>query len=190
MSTGRLEAFSDGVIAVIITIMVLELHAPPSASTGALERVAPSFLVYLLSFVLLAIIWVNHHHVLRSARRASARLLWTNNNLLFWISLIPFVTEWLGKNPAATTPVALYAVVLTLVSSSFAILRIEIARQRRADGGTLTLTPHGDRKILIATAAYCLSIALAFISVYLAYAIFLSVPAAYFIPDRELENST
>jgi uncharacterized membrane protein len=126
IGTNRLEAFSDGVIAVIITIMVLELKVPRDTTLVSLHGVLPQFLSYLLSFLVVAIMWVNHHHMLHSARRADARLLWSNNILLFWMSLVPFVTAFMGNHPRDPLAVALYGVVLTLCSLSFALLRSAI----------------------------------------------------------------
>src|ERR1700680_5271317 len=126
MGTNRLEAFSDGVIAVIITIMVLELKMPRDTSMASLRSLAPQFLSYLLSYLVVAIMWVNHHHMLHSARRADAFLLWSNNTLLFWMSLVPFVTAFMRHHPRDPRAVALYGIVLTLCSLSFALLRSAI----------------------------------------------------------------
>src|SRR5271167_1214855 len=123
MGTNRLEAFSDGVIAVIITIMVSELKVPGDTTLGSLRSVAPQFLSYLLSFLVVAIMWVNHHHLLHSARRADARLLWSNNNLLFWMSLVPFVTAYMGNSPRDPRAVALYGLIMFMCGSAFSILR-------------------------------------------------------------------
>src|SRR5271167_2722969 len=133
MGTNRLEAFSDGVIAVIITIMVSELKVPGDTTLGSLRSVAPQFLSYLLSFLIVAIMWVNHHHLLHAARRPDARLLWSNNILLFWMSLVPFVTAYMGNSPHDPRAVALYGVVLSLCSVSFALLRTAIANHHRDD---------------------------------------------------------
>jgi uncharacterized membrane protein len=189
MSTSRLEAFSDGVIAVIITIMVLELRAPAAGTGPALLAVAPSFLIYLLSFVVVAIMWVNHHHLLYTARRADVRLLWANNNLLFWMSLTPFVTAWMGTHPTAPVPVALYGVVLCLAAQSFGLLRNALARQHRDDPALhVILRGRGRTKARLASALYALSVGLAFVSVYLAYAVYVLIPALYFLPERQLES--
>jgi uncharacterized membrane protein len=131
IGTNRLEAFSDGVIAVIITIMVLELKVPRDTTLVSLRGVLPQFLSYLLSFLVVAIMWVNHHHMLHSARRADARLLWSNNTLLFWMSLVPFVTAYMGNNWRDPRAVALYGVVLSLCSVSFAVLRSAIIQHHR-----------------------------------------------------------
>ncbi len=129
MTTSRLEAFSDGVIAVIVTIMVLEMHAPALPTLAALWKVAPVFISYGLSFLIIAIMWVNHHHMIHVAHRVTARLLWSNLNLLFWMSLIPFVTDFVGKNHREPMAVALYGLDLTMCSAAFYLLRTELMRQ-------------------------------------------------------------
>src|SRR5215472_11170362 len=129
MTTNRLEAFSDGVIAIIVTIMVLELRAPAQPTWPALLKVAPIFISYGFSFLIVAIMWVNHHHMIHAVRQVTARLLWSNLNLLFWMSLVPFVTDFLGKNYRAPMAVALYGLDLTLCSAAFTLLRTELMRQ-------------------------------------------------------------
>jgi len=133
MTTARLEAFSDGVIAIIVTIMVLALPAPQQPTWEALLRVVPVFLSYGLSFLVVAIMWVNHHHLIHVARQVTARLLWSNLNLLFWMSLVPFVTEFLGKNYRVPMAVALYGLDLVMCSCAFYILRMELTRQAASD---------------------------------------------------------
>ena len=190
MSTSRLEAFSDGVIAVIITIMVLELHAPADSSWGALRAVAPAFFVYVLSFIVVAIMWGNHHHLLHTARRATGRLIWANANLLFWMSLIPFVTAWMGTHPAAQVPVALYGVVMMLAGGSFHILRTELSRQHYDDLALRAIDASAFKRIRLSVGLYALSVGTAFVWVYLSYAIFVLIPAWYFLPDRKIEQAT
>src|SRR5947208_8535209 len=129
MSTSRLEAFSDGVIAIIVTIMVLQLTHPAEPTLASLLKQAPIFLSYALSFLVVAIMWVNHHHLIHAVRQVTARLLWSNLNLLFWMSLVPFVTDFLGKNYREPMAVALYGLDLTMCSSAFYLLRIELVRQ-------------------------------------------------------------
>src|SRR5579864_7031445 len=135
MTTGRLEAFSDGVIAIIVTIMVLELRAPSQPTIAALLKVAPVFISYGLSFLVVAIMWVNHHHLIHSVHEVTARLLWSNLNLLFWMSLVPFVTDYLGKNYREPMAVALYGLDLTLCASAFYLLRIILVEQDRLNSG-------------------------------------------------------
>ena len=133
IGTSRIEAFSDGVIAIIVTIMVLQLTPPPQPTLSALLKQAAIFLSYALSFLVVAIMWVNHHHLIHAVRQVNARVLWSNLNLLFWMSLIPFVTDFLGRNPRAAFPVSLYGLDLSLCAVAFWLLRVEIARQHRHD---------------------------------------------------------
>src|SRR6266498_1771665 len=133
MTTSCLEAFSDGVIAIIVTIMVLELRAPAQPTWSALLKIAPIFLSYGLSFLVVAIMWVNHHHLIHAVRTVTARLLWSNLYLLFWMSLVPFVTDYLGKNYHEPLAVALYGLDLVLCSSAFYLLRIVLVQQDRHD---------------------------------------------------------
>src|ERR1700757_2491997 len=134
MSTSRIEAFSDGVIAIIVTIMVLQLTAPAQPTFAALLKQAPIFLSYGLSFLVVAIMWVNHHHMIHAVREITAGLLWSNLNLLFWMSLVPFVTDFLGKNYRQPIAVALYGLDLSLCGCSFYLLRTELVRQEASDG--------------------------------------------------------
>jgi uncharacterized membrane protein len=131
ITTSRIEAFSDGVIAIIVTIMVLQLTIPSQPTFAALLKQAPIFLSYGLSFLVVAIMWVNHHHLIHAVCEVTARLLWSNLNLLFWMSLIPFVTDFLGRNPRAPSPVSLYGLSLSLCGAAFWLLRVEIAHQHR-----------------------------------------------------------
>jgi uncharacterized membrane protein len=133
MSTARMEAFSDGVIAIIVTVMVLQLTHPAEPTLASLLKQAPIFLSYGLSFLVVAIMWVNHHHLIHAVHDVNARVLWSNLNLLFWMSLIPFVTDFLGRNPHAPFPVSLYGFDLALCGIAFWLLRIEMVRQHRHD---------------------------------------------------------
>ncbi|MFY9643843.1 MAG: TMEM175 family protein [Terriglobales bacterium] len=186
MGTNRLEAFSDGVIAVIITIMVLELKVPRDTTLTSLRSLAPQFLSYLLSFLVVAIMWVNHHHMLHSARRADARLLWSNNTLLFWMSLVPFVTAYMGNNCWDPRAVGLYGVVLALCSMSFVLLRSAIIQHHRDE---LELADYHRRiraKNLYSVLLYVASVPLAFVDVRIAFSIFVFVALSYFLPERKL----
>jgi uncharacterized membrane protein len=183
MKTGRLEAFSDGVIAVIITIMVLELKPPHGENIAALGLVAPSLLVYALSFMAVAIMWVNHHHLLAKALRADPAVLWANNCLLFWMSLIPFVTANLGENHGAPVAVACYGAVFALTSAAFLLLQITIDRQDRANLARRREFVWMKRKAFFSFVSYSASVGLAFVSVYVALAIFVLFPALYFWPE-------
>lgn len=188
MTTSRLEAFSDGVIAIIVTIMVLELRAPAQPTWLALLRVVPIFISYGLSFLVVAIMWVNHHHMIHSVRRVTAGLLWSNLNLLFWVSLVPFVTEFLGKNYRAPMAVALYGLDLTLCSSAFCILRAELIRQEQ-DFELKEYHRRIQRKNGVSFFLYLCSAPLAHVSIFLSFAIFALIPALYFLPERKLAPS-
>ena len=183
MKTGRLEAFSDGVIAVIITIMVLELKPPRGEDIAALMTIAPSLLVYAMSFMAVAIMWVNHHHVLGKALRVSPALLWANNGLLFWMSLIPFVTANLGENHAAPLAVACYGAVFALTSAAFLLFQITIDRQDRANAARRREFLWMKRKAVFSMVSYAASVGLAFVSVHVALGIFVLFPALYFWPE-------
>ena len=183
MKTNRLEAFSDGVIAVIITIMVLELKVPHIMTTDALLTVAPSLLVYGLSFGVVAIFWVNHHHLVEKCRYADPALLWSNNNLLFWMSLIPFSTAYLGENCHAPLAVAVYGTGLTLASVSFMLLQNVVGRQDSQDEERKLVFKRLNRKAAFSISLYAASVALAFVSVYASFAIFVLIPLLYFWPE-------
>ncbi len=185
MKTNRLEAFSDGVIAVIITIMVLELKVPHTGDFSALEAVLPSLLVYGLSFTVVAIMWVNHHHLMEKARHADAALLWSNNYLLFWMSLIPFATAYLGEDCHAPLAVAVYGAAMALASSGFVLLQAVLARQDRQDHARQLEFRRMRRKATVATACYTGSVVLAHFSVYTSFAIFVIFPLLYFWPERK-----
>ncbi|MDZ4864741.1 MAG: TMEM175 family protein [Gemmatimonadota bacterium] len=184
MGTGRVAAFSDGVIAIIITIMVLELKVPHDTSTSALLHLAPLFLSYLMSFLIVAIMWVNHHHLLHTALRADASLLWTNNLLLFWMSLIPFVTGYMGENHTAPLAVAMYGGLLALGSAAFGLLRLSVARPHRHDPSLTGYHGRAHRKNITTFALYVAAVPLGYVSIWLSYAIFPMIPLAYFIPEH------
>ncbi len=186
MGTNRLEAFSDGVIAVIITIMVLELKVPRDTTLTSLRSLAPQFLSYVLSFLVVAIMWVNHHHMLHSARRSDARLLWSNNFLLFWMSLVPFVTAYMGNNPHDPRAVALYGAVMSLCSISFALLRTAIANHHRDEPELLRYHRRIRFKNLSSLLLYMASAPLAFVDVRISFLIFVFVALSYFLPERKL----
>ncbi len=186
MTTSRLEAFSDGVIAIIVTIMVLELRAPSQPTWPALLKVAPIFLSYGLSFLVVAIMWVNHHHLIHAVHQVTARLLWSNLNLLFWMSLVPFVTDFLGKNYRQPMAVALYGLDLAMCGSAFYILRTELVRQDGSDGNLRDYHAGMQRKNAFSAALYFLSVPLAYVSVYASFFIFALIPAMYFLPEKKL----
>src|SRR5258708_28512970 len=172
MSTSRLEAFSDGVIAIIITIMVLDLRAPAQPTFAALVKVAPVFRSYGLSFRGAASMWVNHHHLIHAVRSVTARLLWSNLYLLFWMSLIPFVTDYAGKNYREPMAVALYGLDLFMCSTGYYLLRLELIRQSHHDSALTEYHRGINRKGALAAGLYLLSAPLAYVSVYAALFIF------------------
>jgi uncharacterized membrane protein len=188
MTTSRLEAFSDGVIAIIVTIMVLELRAPSQPTWPALLKVAPIFLSYGLSFLVVAIMWVNHHHLIHAVHEVTARLLWSNLNLLFWMSLVPFVTEFLGKNYRSPMAVALYGLDLAMCGASFYLLRTELVRQDRHDLNLADYHAGIQRKNLFSAALYFLAAPFAYVSVYVSFFIFALIPAMYFLPEKKLAS--
>ena len=190
MTTSRLEAFSDGVIAIIVTIMVLELRSPAKPTLAALWKVAPVFLSYGLSFLVVAIMWVNHHHLIHAVQQVTARLLWSNLNLLFWMSLVPFVTDFLGKNYRQPMAVALYGLDLGLCGCSFYLLRTELVRQDRDNPNLSEYHAAVQRKNAFSAALYLLSVPLAYLSVYASFFIFALIPAMYFVPEKKLAGES
>jgi uncharacterized membrane protein len=186
MGTQRIEAFSDGVIAVIITITVLDLKVPADASWDALQKTTPYLLAYILSFSVVAIMWVNHHHMMHLARHATAKVLWANNVLLFWMSLIPFTTTYMGKNHGAPLAVAVYGAVLTLCALSFTVLRHVVNQFHLHDPSIATHNRRILRKSFGTTLLYASSIPLAYVSIRSSYAIFTFIPVAYFLPERSI----
>jgi uncharacterized membrane protein len=189
MGTNRLEAFSDGVIAVIITIMVLELRVPQDATLASLRSVLPQFLSYLLSFAVVAIMWVNHHQMLHAARRADGRLLWANNLLLFWMSLVPFVTAYMGNNHRDPRAVALYGIVLSFCSVSFALLRMAIIRHHSDNPEMLRYHRHVAFKNVYSLVLYVAAVVLAYRDVRISFFIFVFVALSYFLPERTLSEA-
>ena len=186
MTTGRMEAFSDGVIAIIITIMVLELRAPHDTSLTGLRPLIPVFASYVMSFIYIGISWNNHHHLLHVTQHLDGRALWANLHLLFWLSLVPFVTAWMGENHFAQWPVALYGCILFLSAIAYTILvRVLLA----APGNELLASALGsDFKGKISMVIYVTGIALAFVRPWLACAIYVLVAAMWLIPDRRIER--
>jgi uncharacterized membrane protein len=187
MGKGRLEAFSDGVIAIIITIMVLELKVPPGADLAALRPLIPVLLSYVLSFVYVGIYWNNHHHLLHAVQKVNGGVLWANLYLLFWLSVIPFVTSWMGENHFAMIPVAVYGVVLLMNAIAFTILtRTLIALHSNT---TLALALGKDFKGKISPVLYAVAIPLAFVAPGVSMAIYVAVAILWFIPDRRIERT-
>jgi uncharacterized membrane protein len=187
MSKSRLEAFSDGVIAIIITIMVLEFKVPHDATWQALIPVAPVFLSYALSFVFVGIYWSNHHHLLQVVEHVNGRVLWANLHLLFWLSLTPFVTGWLGENKFAAVPAALYGVVLLCAAIAYFILARSLLSIHSPDS-VLATALGADFKGKISMVIYLVAIPLAFVRSYLACALYILVAVMWLVPDRRIEK--
>jgi uncharacterized membrane protein len=188
MKATRLEAFSDGVIAIIITIMVLELKAPHDPTPAGLMKVLPTLLSYILSFTIVAIYWLNHHHLVHLAHKVDSMMLWANVNLLFWMSLIPWVTAYLGDSHATPLAVGLYGSVAVACSASFYLLRSSIARHHRADGKLCALHRRMGRKNLLAVGIYLSAIPLSWACVPLALGLIALPAIMYFLPDRQVEQ--
>lgn len=187
MTKARLEAFSDGVIAILITIMILELRAPQGAALSDLREVVPSLLTYVLSFVFLGIYWVNHHHLVQAAEKVSGAVLWANLHLLFWLSLVPFVTQWMGRNHYDAVPTAMYGGVMVLAAISYTILQQTIIRAN-GESSALARAIGNDRKGKISLALYVVAILLAFVSPLASDVLFVIVALVWFIPDRRIER--
>jgi uncharacterized membrane protein len=188
MGKGRLEAFSDGVIAIIITIMVLELKVPHATSLDALMPLAPVFLSYALSFVYVGIYWNNHHHMLQAAKSIDGRILWANLHLLFWLSLIPFVSGWMGENHFETLPVALYGTVLLLCGTAYYVLARALIAHHGRDS-TLAIAIGRDRKGIASLLLYAVAIAASFLSAPFALGIYVLVAAIWLIPDSRIARA-
>ena len=186
MGKGRLEAFSDGVFAIIITIMVLELKVPHGADLAALSGLVPVFLTYVLSFIVLGIYWNNHHHMLYLTDRVTGSILWANLHLLFWLSLMPFATGWMGENHFAAVPTALYGAVLLFAGIAYYVLEKTIIRAQ-GPNSRLEAAVGGDAKGMISVALYALAIPLAFVQQLLSDAIYVLVALMWLIPDRRIE---
>jgi uncharacterized membrane protein len=187
MGKGRLEAFSDGVIAIIITIMVLEMKVPHGGSFADLQPLLPVFLSYVLSFVYVGIYWNNHHHMLHASTKVSGRVLWANLYLLFWLSLFPFATGWMGENHFAALPTALYGGVLLMAAIAYVILQQAIIAAEGKES-TLRKAVGGDWKGKLSPLLYVAGILLTFWSPWLAQALYVSVALIWLVPDRRIEH--
>ncbi len=188
MQKNRLEAFSDGVLAIIITIMVLEMKVPHGTELSALLPIAPVFLSYLLSFLYVGIYWNNHHHLLHSARRVTGRILWANLHLLFWLSLFPFTTGWMGENHLAATPSAVYGFVLTMAAVAYYVLQLAIIAEQ-GPGGVLAAALGRDLKGKLSVVAYVVAVPLAFVSPWIAHTVYVGVALLWLVPDRRIEKA-
>ncbi len=188
MTKGRMEAFSDGVLAIIITIMVLELKVPHAAGWDALRPLIPVLLSYVMSFIYLGIYWNNHHHLLQAVRHVNGRTLWANLHLLFWLSLVPFVTAWMGENHFAPLPVACYGIVLLCAGGAYFILTRVLIFHHGKDS-VLAMALGRDVKSKISLLLYGVAITLAFVFWWLACALYALVAIIWLIPDRRLEQA-
>ncbi|MBK7976364.1 MAG: DUF1211 domain-containing protein [Deltaproteobacteria bacterium] len=188
MGKGRLEAFSDGVIAIIITIMVLEMKVPHGESVGALAPLVPVFLSYVLSFVYVGIYWNNHHHMMHACKHVTGGILWANLHLLFWLSLFPFVTGWMGENHFAAVPSALYGGVLLAAAIAYFILQQTIIASQGPQSA-LKSAVGSDWKGKLSPVAYVLGIASTFVWPWVAEALYVAVALVWLIPDRRIERS-
>ena len=188
MEKERLLAFSDGVIAVIITVMVLELKSPHDASLGALASVTPPFLSYVLSFVYVAIYWNNHHHMFHMVRHVSGGILWANMHLLFWLSLVPFVTDWMGVNHFARVPTIVYGIALLMAAVAYYVLQRAIIRHQGADSA-LARALGRDLKGRGSVVLYAAGLLLALVDTRIAGAIYVLVAVIWLVPDRRIERA-
>jgi uncharacterized membrane protein len=189
MGKGRLEAFSDGVIAIIITIMVLEMKVPHGAEASQLLKLWPVFLSYVMSFVFVGIYWNNHHHLLHATRRVSAGILWANLHLLFWLSLIPFSTGWMGENHFAPLPTAVYGFNMLMAGVAYFVLsRVIIAADGHAES-TLSRAIGADRKGVLSLVLYVVAIPLAFLQPWVAGILYVTVSIMWLVPDRRIERA-
>jgi uncharacterized membrane protein len=187
MTKTRLEAFSDAVIAIIMTIMVLELKVPHSTEWSALRPLIPAFSTYVLSFVFLGIYWNNHHHMLHAADQVNGRILWANLHLLFWLSLFPFVTGWMGENHFAPVPTALYGAVMLMAAISYIILQAAIV-SHHGPQSKLARAVGNDLKGRISLTTYVLAIPLAFVNRWISLALFVAVALLWVVPDPRIES--
>jgi len=188
MTKGRMEAFSDGVIAIIITIMVLELSVPREAGLSALLPLIPVLLSYALSFVFLGIYWNNHHHLLQAIKHVDGRVLWANLHLLFWLSLVPFVTGWVGENRFAAWPVALYGIVLFFAAVAYFILTRTLISLHGRDSVLATALGR-DFKGKVSVVIYLVAIPLALLSSWVAFSMYVLVAVLWLVPDRRIEKT-
>jgi uncharacterized membrane protein len=187
MTKNRVEAFSDGVIAIIITIMVLEMKAPAGEQLGALRPLSHTFVAYVLSFVYVGIYWNNHHHMFHTVGHVNGSILWANLHLLFWLSLLPFVTAWSGENGFAPMPMALYGGVLMMAGVAYYILTRALVRLHGKES-QLAAAVGKDVKGILSVVIYAAAIPLAFVNQWIAFALYVVVALIWFIPDRRIEK--
>ena len=187
MTKSRLEAFSDGVIAILITIMILELKIPHGTTWSALGPVLPSFLTYILSYIYLGIYWNNHHHMFHATERVTGGVLWANLHLLFWLSIVPFVTGWMGENHNAPLPTAIYGCVLVMAALAYTILQNSIIKHQRPDS-MLAKAVGSDLKGKISIVLYLIAIPSAFVHQLISDALYVTVALIWLVPDRRIET--
>jgi uncharacterized membrane protein len=187
VSKLRLETFTDGVIAILITIMVLELHTPAGTSWHALGHELPVLLAYVLSFVYLGIYWSNHHHMLAAVSRVNGATLWANLNLLFWLSLVPFTTAWMSEHHFPPIPTAVYGIVLLAAAIAYLILQTTLLRAE-GEQSKLRAALGSDRKGKLSPFLYCLAIGLAFVNQWISLAMYVAVALVWLVPDRRVER--
>ncbi len=188
MEKNRLEAFSDGVLAIIITIMVLELKPPHGIQLNALRPLVPVLLSYVLSFIYIGIYWNNHHHLLHTVKQVSGNILWANLHLLFWLSLFPFTTAWIGENHVAPTPTALYGFVLLMAAIAYYILQQAII-SKQGRGSLLASAIGSDWKGKLSPVLYLAAIPLSFVNPWIGSSIYVLVALLWFVPDRRIERA-
>jgi uncharacterized membrane protein len=186
MTRGRLEAFSDGVLAVIITIMVLELKVPHGDDLRALDAMLPGFMAYVLSFIYVGIYWNNHHHLMHATRRISGSVMWANLHLLFWLSLVPVLTGWVGEHPAAPWPTALYGVVLLMAALAWLVLEWRIIAVNGKDSELALAVQHGAKEN-VSPLLYVTGIGVAFVRPWIADVLYAAVALLWIVPDRRIE---
>jgi uncharacterized membrane protein len=190
MNKTRLEAFSDGVFAIIITIMVLEIRVPPGTDWTALKPLLPIFLSYVLSFVFVGIYWGNHHHLLHACIQVSSGIIWANLHLLFWLSLIPFITGWMGENHFATDPIILYSIVLLLCGLAFTLLQIAIEKSNPFSPQMAAAYKKVKKQGILSVVGYLAAIGTAYASTYLSGLILILIAASWLIPNKSIEHAT
>lgn len=187
MGKSRVEAFSDGVLAIIITVMLLEIKIPHSTELSSLNSLIPVFISYILSFIYVGIYWNNHHHLMHTVQHVNGKVLWANTHLLFWLSLIPFATGWMGENNFAAGPVVLYGVVLLMSGIAYSIL-VQTLIRLHGKNSTIATAIGNDRKGKISVVIYASAIALCFINSWIGIALYAFVAAMWIIPDKRIEK--
>lgn len=187
MGKGRLEAFSDGVLAIIITVMLLEIKIPHSTELNSLRSLIPVFISYILSFIYVGIYWNNHHHLMHTVQHVNGKILWANTHLLFWLSLIPFATGWMGENNFAEGPVVLYGIILLMSGAAYSIL-VQTLIRLHGKNSTIATAIGNDRKGKLSVVIYAAAIALCFVNSWIGVTLYAFVAAIWIIPDKRIEK--